>query len=74
MCVTVNDLEYVRRSLSVLGAELHVEAVLEVVEAAANESNRLQWRQALYAILEDATMQLESRIHQVINRVSGKVM
>jgi hypothetical protein len=73
MCVTVNDLEYVRRSLSVLGAELHVEAVLEAVEAATGDAGKQQWRQALYAMLEGAINQLEARALQVINRVAAKV-
>jgi hypothetical protein len=73
MCVTVNDLEYVRRSLSVLGAELHVETVLEAVEAAIGDAGRQQWRQALYAMLEGAINQLEARALQVINRVAAKV-
>jgi hypothetical protein len=73
MCVTVNDLEYVRRSLSVLGAELHVEVVLEAVEAATGDAGKQQWRQALYAMLEGAINQLEARALQVINRVAAKV-
>jgi len=73
MCVTVNDLEYVRRSLSVLGAELHVETILEAVEAATGDAGRQQWRQALYAMLEGAINQLEARALQVINRVAAKV-
>jgi alkylhydroperoxidase family enzyme len=73
MCVTVNDLEYVRRSLSVLGAELHVETVLEAVEAATGDAGRQQWRQALYSMLEGAINQLEARALQVINRVATKV-
>jgi len=73
MCVTVNDLEYVRRSLSVLGAELHVETILEAVEAATGDAGRQQWRQALYAMLEGAVNQLEARALQVINRVAAKV-
>lgn len=73
MCVTVNDLEYVRRSLSVLGAELHVETVLEAVEAAIGDAGRQQWRQALYAMLEGAINQLEARALQVINKVAAKV-
>ncbi|XP_069688099.1 BAI1-associated protein 3 isoform X2 [Periplaneta americana] len=73
MCVTVNDLEYVRRSLSVLGAELHVETVLEAVEAATGDAGRQQWRQALYAMLEGAINQLEARALQVINRVAAKM-
>jgi len=73
MCVTVNDLEYVRRSLSVLGAELHVETILEAVEAATGDAGRQQWRQALYAMLEGAINQLEARDLQVINRVAAKV-
>lgn len=73
MCVTANDLEYVRRSLSVLGAELHVETVLEAVEAAIGDAGRQQWRQALYAMLEGAVNQLEARALQVINRVAAKV-
>ena len=73
MCVTVNDLEYVRRSLSVLGAELHVETILEAVEVATGDAGRQQWRQALYAMLEGAINQLEARALQVINRVAAKV-
>lgn len=73
MCVTVNDLEYVRRSLSVLGAELHVEIILEAVEAATGDAGKQQWRQALYAMLEGAINQLEARALQVINRVAAKV-
>jgi hypothetical protein len=73
MCVTVNDLEYVRRSLSVLGAELHVETILEAVDAATGDAGRQQWRQALYAMLEGAINQLEARALQVINRVAAKV-
>jgi hypothetical protein len=73
MCVTVNDLEYVRRSLSVLGAELHVETILEAVDAATGDAGRQQWRKALYAMLEGAINQLEARALQVINRVAAKV-
>ncbi|XP_063228828.1 BAI1-associated protein 3 [Bacillus rossius redtenbacheri] len=73
MCVTVNDLEYVRRTLAVLGAELHVEAVLEAVEGCVDGDNPRQWRQALYGLLEDATAQLEARIVQVISRVIAKM-
>nr|CAD7438418.1 unnamed protein product [Timema bartmani] len=73
MCVTVNDLEYVRRTLSMLGEDLHVEAVLEAVEAATEHTNKQPWRQALYDILDDATTQLEARALQVINRVAAKM-
>ncbi|GLH13404.1 uncharacterized protein GBIM_17982 [Gryllus bimaculatus] len=73
MCVTVNDLEYVRRSLAALGTELHVDNILEAVEMATGDGNRQQWRNALYGILDGATTQLEARVLQIISRVAAKM-
>ncbi|XP_049958589.1 BAI1-associated protein 3 [Schistocerca serialis cubense] len=71
MCVTVNDLEYVRRWLAPLGTELQAEVVLEAVEAGSGGSQ--QWRTALYNMLDGAITQLEARALQVINRVAAKM-
>lgn len=72
MCVCVNDLEYVRRSLSNLGVSLGVEAVLDAVEA-AEQSSTSEWRDALYGALEETQLTLEARALQVISRVGVRV-
>lgn len=72
MCVSVNDLEYVRRSLTMLGTTLSVEPILEAVEATNCEGSS-QWREALYGALEETRLTLEARALQVISRVGIKV-
>lgn len=71
MCVAMNDLEYVRRSVSLLPDELQLEAVLEVVEAAGDHTG--QWREAMMSLLESCTNQLQSDVMHIITRIGVKV-
>ncbi|KAG8306648.1 hypothetical protein J6590_042432 [Homalodisca vitripennis] len=71
MCVAMNDLEYVRRSLSLLPDELQVEAVLDAVRAAGDHST--QWRDNIQGLLDSATHQLNSDISLIINRIGVKM-
>lgn len=72
MCVSVNDLEFVRRSLTMLGTALSVEPILEAIESAGGEGST-QWRDALYGALEETRLTLEARALQVISRVGIRV-
>jgi hypothetical protein len=70
----MNDLEYVRRSVSLLPDEVSLETVLEAVEAAAppgGDTN--QWRDAIQALMDRAINQLEADIMMVITRIGVKV-
>ncbi|XP_039285685.1 BAI1-associated protein 3 isoform X2 [Nilaparvata lugens] len=71
MCVAMNDLEYVRRSVSLLPDELQLEAVLEVIEAAGDRSG--QWRDAMMATLETTTQQLQADVMAIIGRIGVKM-
>ncbi|KAL1129161.1 hypothetical protein AAG570_013692 [Ranatra chinensis] len=75
MCVAMNDLEYVRRSVSLLPDEMGLETVLEAVEAAAplGGGDKSQWRDAIQALLDQATNQLEADIMMVITRIGVKM-
>lgn len=72
MCVCVNDLEYVRRSLSNLPVSLAVESVLEAVEA-TQPHGVSDWRDALYGVLEETQLTLEARALQVVSRIGVRV-
>lgn len=71
MCVAMNDLEYVRRSVTLLPDELQIEAVLEAVRETGDLST--QWRDNIQALLDSATNQLHSDIFLIINRIGVKV-
>lgn len=74
MCVAMNDLEYVRRTISLIPDEVQIETVLEAVEAAAGETaDREQWRRAITALMDQAVNQLEADIMMVITRIGVKV-
>ncbi|XP_066902110.1 BAI1-associated protein 3 isoform X2 [Halyomorpha halys] len=77
MCVAMNDLEYVRRSLTLIPDEVNLETVLEAVEAAAEASgggqDRGQWRAALSSFMDRATNQLEADIMMIITRLGVKM-
>lgn len=76
MCVAMNDLEYVRRSLTLIPDEVNLESVLEAVEAAAEAScgqDRGQWRAALSSFMDHSTNQLEADIMMIITRLGVKV-
>jgi len=74
MCVCVNDLEYVRRSLSTLGVSLGAEAILEAVECSpGHKEGASEWRDALYGALEETQLTLEARALQVISRIGVRV-
>lgn len=67
----MNDLEYVRRSVTLLPDELQVEAVLEAVDAAGDHST--QWRDNITQLLDSATNQLLADVMMIINRIGVKV-
>lgn len=71
MCVAMNDLEYVRRSLTLLPDELQIEAVLDAVVATGDTSS--QWRENILALLDSAINQLQCDITLIINRVGFRV-
>lgn len=71
MCVTVNDLEYVRRTLSLLPNELQLDTMLETIEAVDNEN--FECREEISAILDTTINDLESEIILVISRIRVKV-
>lgn len=73
MCIAVNGLEYVRRWLLDLGEELRVEQILAALENQANESVRLQWRNALVTPLEQTPGQMLLFINQIVSRIGAKV-
>lgn len=72
MCISVNDLEYVRRFLNMVGTSLSVEPILEAVEA-SNGENPSQWREALYGMLEETRLTLEARAMQIMSKMGTKV-
>lgn len=71
MCVAMNDLEYVRRSLTLLPDELQIEAVMEAIRTTGDLST--QWRDAVQSLLDSATNQLHNDIMMIINRIGFKV-
>lgn len=73
MCISVNDLEYVRRFLNMVATSLSVEPILDAVEA-ANCENPSQWRDALYGVLEETRLTLEARAMQIMSRMGVKVI
>ncbi|KAF6203098.1 hypothetical protein GE061_003513, partial [Apolygus lucorum] len=74
MCVAMNDLEYVRRTVSLIPDEVQMETVLEAVEAAAGPAvERDQWRTAVTSLLDQAVQQLEADITMIITRLGVKM-
>lgn len=73
----MNDLEYVRRTITMIPDDVGLETVLEAVEEAAaasgSGSDRGQWRAALCAFTDRATNQLEADIMMIITRLGVKV-
>lgn len=72
MCISVNDLEYVRRFLNTVGTSLSVESILDAVESTCSE-NPSQWRDALYGLLEETKLNLEARALQIMSKMGTKV-
>lgn len=72
MCVTINDLEYVRRSLSLLPNELQLDTMLETIEAVDNEN--FEYREEITSLLDTTINDLESEITIIVSRVGVKVI
>ncbi|KAK6630949.1 hypothetical protein RUM44_003121 [Polyplax serrata] len=72
MCISVNDLEYVRRFLNTVGTSLSVESILDAVESTCSE-NPSQWRDALYGLLEETKLNLEARALQIMSKMGTKM-
>ncbi|XP_072156728.1 BAI1-associated protein 3 isoform X1 [Bemisia tabaci] len=71
VCTAVNDLEYVRRGLTVLPDELQIEEILDAVEQTGDTTNR--WRDAMYALLDTTINQLEADVLLIITRIGMKM-
>uniref|UniRef100_A0A8D8TBQ9 BAI1-associated protein 3 n=1 Tax=Cacopsylla melanoneura TaxID=428564 RepID=A0A8D8TBQ9_9HEMI len=70
MCVAMNDLEFVRRHLTLLPEELNLESILDSIELKENTG---RWREAAYLVIDTATCQLETEILLIISRIGVKM-
>ena len=73
MCVTVNDLEYVRRWLENLGEMLRIEELFTTLEGQATDQVYMQWRHTMISPLEQTLGQMMLFINQIISRIGAKV-
>ncbi|XP_034249414.1 BAI1-associated protein 3 [Thrips palmi] len=77
MCAAINDLEYVRRALNHVPRDLHVDSILEAVEAAemaaAARQNSGAWKEDMYAALEQAATQMEQYTLLIIAQIGAKM-
>ncbi|XP_065210917.1 BAI1-associated protein 3 isoform X2 [Planococcus citri] len=71
MCVTINDLEYVRRTLSLLPNELQLDTMLETIEAV--DSENFEYREEITSLLDTTINDLESEITVIVSRVGVKM-
>ncbi|XKL63074.1 hypothetical protein PGB90_005438 [Kerria lacca] len=71
MCVTMNDLEYVRRTLSLLPNELQLDTLLETIEAADREN--FECREEISSLLDVTINNTETEIALVISRIAIKM-
>lgn len=71
MCVTINDLEYVRRTLSLLPNELQLDTMLETIEAVDNDN--FEYREEITSLLDTTINDLEAEITVIVSRIGVKV-
>lgn len=71
MCVTMNDLEYVRRTLSLLPNELQLDTLLETIEVADREN--FECREEISSLLDSTINSTEAEIALIISRIGVKV-
>lgn len=67
----MNDLEYVRRTLSLLPNELQLDTLLETIEAADREN--FECREEISSLLDVTINNTETEIALVISRIAIKV-
>lgn len=72
MCVTMNDLEYVRRALSLLPNELQLDTLLETIEAA--DSENFECREEMSSLLDSTVNTTETEIALIVSRIGLKVI
>lgn len=71
MCVTMNDLEYVRRTLSLLPNELQLDTLLETIEVADREN--FECREEISSLLDSTIYSTEAEIALIISRIGVKM-
>lgn len=71
MCVTLNDIEYVRRNLSLLPNELQLDPLLETIESADREN--FECREEVSSLLDTAVNEMESQIGTIVSYIGIKV-
>lgn len=71
MCVTMNNLEYVRRALSMIPNELQVEALLESIQN--NENYEGPYSEDMTIYIDECVADIEQEIGLITNRIGIKV-
>lgn len=71
MCVTLNDIEYVRRNLSLLPNELQLDPLLETIESADREN--FECREEVSSLLDTTVNEMESQISMIVSYIGMKV-
>ncbi|KAK7592924.1 hypothetical protein V9T40_007676 [Parthenolecanium corni] len=71
MCVTLNDIEYVRRNLSLLPNELQLDPLLETIESADREN--FECREEVSSLLDTAVNEMESQIGTIVSYIGIKM-
>lgn len=73
LCLTINNIEHVRKSLKALPEELGFQEVLKAVEKAEGDIYGTQCRNALNNMLQSADDDVTNKIISVVHRVGEKM-
>lgn len=73
LCITINDIEQVRRSLKPLPEALKFNEIVKGTERAMGETNAKGARMQLFSIIKHADDNMIKRIKQVVDKVADRV-
>ena len=73
LCITINDIEQVRRSLKPLPDALKFNDIIKHTERTMGETNAKGARMQLFSIIKHADDNMIRRIKQVVDKVADRV-
>ncbi|XP_013387652.1 BAI1-associated protein 3 isoform X2 [Lingula anatina] len=73
LCITINNIEQVRKALKPLPEQLHFAEIEHAVGKAHGEHAERQTRQALHKLIEGADKEMVQKIKQVVDRVADRM-
>ena len=73
LCITINDIEQVRRSLKPLPEALKFNDIIKHTERTMGETNAKGARMQLFSIIKHADDNMIKRIKQVVDKVADRV-